>query len=281
MALLRAGLAVVATCVTLGQVAAGSLLSATDARTSKVRVEIFYEALCPFCERLFNASFRKIWEDAEFRERVDLTLLPFGNARVTGRRRLEAGYLFWHPDASNPTVRCQHGEQECLGNEIQSCAIDLIGTREAASLVLCMAGQNVQGYGIEKASYECMEELHIDRDKVKQCLGSRRSSRMTIRHGRRSTRRSLKRKYVPWVMMNGRHEELDEEHDLVRPLCAAMRSPKPALCSQARLTVPTSGVSLSALEGTAPPPRRAGEVCWQEEPEFEDGDAELEDVGAD
>jgi len=213
----------------------------------KAQLTVYYETLCPYCERLFDISFRKIWEDAEFRERLDLELVPFGNAKVISRRNLAEGYQFWHPDAPDPTVVCQHWEPECLGNEIQSCAIDLFGTTDAAGLVVCMAGKHSRGHGIEMSAYDCLQELGIDPAKVKQCLGSRRSTRLTLTHGKWSTRRSLKRKYVPWVMINGRHAELDDEHDLVRPLCAVLREPKPALCNQD--TSNTGAVVLAARRG--------------------------------
>merc|ERR1719382_1039818 len=113
------------------------------------------------------------------------------------------------------------------------------------------------------SAHSCMQELGIDRDKVRQCLGTRHSTRLTVQHGRLSKRRSLKRKYVPWVVVNGRHEELDEQHDLVKPLCAALREPRPRLCRQATPPLAMAAATFGAQGGAAPPTSRARKVCWQ------------------
>lgn len=252
----------------------------------KAQMTIYYETLCPYCEMLFDVSFRKIWEDDEFRERIDIDLVPFGNAKVIGRRHLSTGYHFWHTDTPNPTTMCQHDAPECLGNEIQTCAIDSLGMRQAATLVVCMAGTHSKGHSIEMAAYDCMQELGIDSNIIKQCLGSRRARRLVAGYGKRTRNRALNRSYVPWVVINGKHVELDDQHDLVRPLCTVLQEPKPAICGHVkpitgfilrarRGLVPRSGskeLAMVAAAAAAAAPeaiglaalRPAREVCWDE-----------------
>jgi len=219
----------------------------------KVHVEIYYESLCPDCHDLLNNDFRKIWGDEDLRARIDLELVPFGNAAVVTKETISAGYHFWHPDAKYPVIICQHKDGECLGNEIHACVNSTHGTEKMVDLVLCMVGKQVQGAGVEKSSFECMADLTIDPNKIKSCVGSDESKQRMIDHGRRSTRSELHRTYVPWVMTDNVHVDFPDDgstgHDLITPLCGMLAKPLPKLCKEPR---PSRGNKTAALASKPP-----------------------------
>jgi interferon gamma-inducible protein 30 len=198
---------------------------------SKVaKVEIYYETLCPYCTHLFNDSVRPIFEDKELSKRVDFHLYPFGNALVLAKENISEGYQFWHKDAIYPVFKCQHGEQECLGNMIQACAIDELKKVELyLPMTICMSSYDT-AFGIEKTSYECGQQLGIDMKRIKQCANSRTGSELLSEYGDASTSENLNRTYVPWVVVNGVHEEDADGGELLKPLCAVLEDPKPEMC---------------------------------------------------
>lgn len=76
----------------------------------KVLIELYYESLCPDCEKFIQGSLKRaaatadLWKIAEFR------FYPYGNAKTVA-------------NGSSWSFTCQHGIRECQGNMIEACAI--------------------------------------------------------------------------------------------------------------------------------------------------------------
>jgi len=197
-----------------------------------VKLEIYYETRCPYCTSLFNQSVREIFNDTEFRERVDFHLYPFGNAFMIAKEDISEGYKFWHPDEIYPKFNCQHGDDECFANMIQACAIDELKTPDLyVPMTMCMAAYDM-GYGIEKTSYECGESLGIDMHRIKECATSRTGSDILSAFGEETNRPGLNRTHVPYVVINGIHKTQADEGHLITPICAVLEDPKPELCTR-------------------------------------------------
>jgi len=222
-----------------------------QAKKSVVHLDLYFESLCPYCHALLDEPFRRIWGEKDFRDRITVDLIPFGNAMVVPGDKISQGYHFFHPDATYPVIICQHKEGECLGNEIQACVNHMHGTNTAVEFTLCMVGKQVKGQGIEMSSYDCMQELKIAPQPVKNCVGSDESRTRMIGHGERSMRPQLNRSYVPWVMADDAHVEMDDDHDLITPLCAMLAEPLPKLCSEPKPEKPKANTS-SLLQQPTP-----------------------------
>jgi len=207
-----------------------SFLLKPDSRKNTAKVEVYYEALCPDSVQFLNGSLRSAWEDADLRDRMSLHLYPFGNGHLLKEEHVSQGYHFWHPGADYPLVLCQHGSRECLGNTIQACALADLEATKHMPFVLCMVSYGTQA-GPELTSYACGTRLGIDMAKLKACATSRRGHDLLIEHGQRSLNPDLGRKYVPFVMVNGRHSEIAEKGDLIGAICGTLDAPKPTACS--------------------------------------------------
>jgi len=223
-------------------------------KKATVHLDLYYESLCPYCHALLDGPFRRVWNDTDFRNRITVDLIPFGNAMVVPGDKISQGYHFFHPDAKYPVIICQHKEGECLGNEIQACVQDMHGVNTAVEMTLCMVGKQVKGQGIEMSSYDCMLDLKIEPQPVKACVGSDQSRNRMIKHGERSMMPQLNRSYVPWVMADNEHVEMDDDHDLITPLCGMLAEPLPKLCSEPK---PQKPVNASSLLQRPPPLRRS------------------------
>ena len=80
-----------------------ALLSTTIALADKVKVELYYESLCPYSEAIITGSFQTAFSTPGFLDMADVLLVPYGNAHET-------------PSGDSWTYTCQHGEYECLYN---------------------------------------------------------------------------------------------------------------------------------------------------------------------
>merc|ERR1719487_1171084 len=125
---------------------------------------------------------------------------------------------------------CQHGDQECLGNMIQACAIEELKTSERyVPFTLCMASYGFDA-GIELSSYACGKELQMDMEAIKACTYSRSGNKVEAKIGAMSDDPNLQRDHVPFVMINGVHAPSADEGQLLGALCDGLSEPKPALC---------------------------------------------------
>lgn len=214
-----------------------SLFGGGSAPASKSRplvknaeIEIYYETLCPYCIDLLNSSVRELFADEELKQRVSLKMYPFGNTLVLWN--VSEGYRFWHDDAVFPIFACQHSDQECLGNMIQACALDELGSVDKfVPFALCMAsyGGNT---GVELSSYACGQELGVDMDTIKKCAFGRTGTQIMSDLGKKTMDPSLQQDHVPWVMINGVHDGPSEEGKLLKSVCTVLKEPKPALCEK-------------------------------------------------
>jgi hypothetical protein len=73
-----------------------------------VKVEVYTESLCPDCADYIINYLNPFFNNGLI-DIVELRIIPYGNARI-------------HLDGS---LTCQHGEDECYLNIIQTCAIRL------------------------------------------------------------------------------------------------------------------------------------------------------------
>merc|ERR1719198_2444080 len=99
-------------------------------------------------------------------------------------------------------------------------------------LVFCMTGSTIDGAGVEKASYECMNKAGIDKDKVRDCVTSPKGEQLMTSTGA-ETHKLQGRKGTPWVMVGGRHVHdavLLNSTLLLQSVCSIAKN-VPAPCS--------------------------------------------------
>jgi len=78
--------------------------------TKPIKVNIYYEADCPYCKNFVAGEFAPFLTEDCVQSQTDFTWIPFGNAQVSG-----------------DTVSCQHGDDECFGNRLHLCAMEKYG----------------------------------------------------------------------------------------------------------------------------------------------------------
>jgi interferon gamma-inducible protein 30 len=95
------------------------LLSATLAAAEKVRVELYFESLCPYCQDDITGVFAEAFNTPGFLDMADVLMVPYGNAHE-------------YPSGDSWTFTCQHGADECVYNEIESCSNKYIADKLTA-----------------------------------------------------------------------------------------------------------------------------------------------------
>ena len=92
---------------------ATSLVAAQMPPDEKVKVDLFYESLCPYCKDMISGSFAEAFKADGFLNMAEVNFWPYGNAHQT------------QSDSGDWEFRCQHGDAECQYNLIETCVINL------------------------------------------------------------------------------------------------------------------------------------------------------------
>uniref|UniRef100_A0A8C6TZY3 Gamma-interferon-inducible lysosomal thiol reductase n=1 Tax=Neogobius melanostomus TaxID=47308 RepID=A0A8C6TZY3_9GOBI len=138
---------------------------------------------------------------------MDLTVVPYGNAQESfdGQR-----YVF----------TCQHGEQECLGNMIQACLLNLTKTN-AFNIIFCMEA----AVNVIQAAKPCVELFapQLSYEKLMSCVKGDLGNHLMHQNALKTEALKPPHTFVPWITINGIHTD-----DLQKK---AMSSLIPLVCS--------------------------------------------------
>jgi hypothetical protein len=175
---------------------------------NKVDIDVYYETRCPGCLLFLNQTLEPLWRQKKYSDIFNVNLYTYGNGMTVPAANISEGYKFWHPESTaegwNSVQICQHGSDECLGNLVQVCAKNLTDHEKHMNLVFCMTANTIAGYGVEKATYECMDQAGIDKTKVRDCVTSPEGNNLLTAVGDKT--HNLKgRTGTPWVIVGGEH----------------------------------------------------------------------------
>lgn len=199
----------------------------TDIKT--VNIQLYYETRCPDCIQFLNQTLEPLWRNQELRKHLNLTVNPYGNSMSLKVAEVSEGYKFWHPATTGLgwdfVHVCQHGSDECLGNLIQACTMNIAETHKHMDLVFCMAAH--PDWSVEKSSHECLNSNGVDIDKVAGCVRSPEGNKLMMDLGKQ-TQAVQGRLGTPWVVVDG--NTLSNVTALMQTVCMTIDN-KPSSCS--------------------------------------------------
>jgi len=138
-------------------------------------------------------------------ELVDLDMVPYGNAYES------------QDDQGNWEFQCQHGETECKGNLIESCAVNLLEKVAAHKFVVCL--EEREGQGWDAGLTQC---LTADQQKeVKSCTQSTKGNQYEHEMAVKTDALSPPHQWVPWVVRDSQPDSsITDTSDIFEYLCS-------------------------------------------------------------
>ena len=190
-----------------------------DVGAGPVNFTLYYESLCNSCRAMIASQIYPTY--ITLGESVmNLTLVPYGNAK-------EKKTIFGHWK-----FECQHGKEECVGNVIESCALNMEKNKTKSFLFIhCM--ENIAEY--PKAAKKCAPKFNIDYDKLMACANSDQGAQLEHNMAVVTGGLNPPHTYVPWVTLNGVHTETINDKaakNLMSLICETYRGPKPDACKK-------------------------------------------------
>lgn len=183
----------------------------TDA---SVKVALYYESLCPGCRLFLTEMLFPTW--LLLNEIMTVDLVPYGNAKEK-------------PDGQKYVYECQHGEQECLGNMIETCLLNM--TEMAFPIIFCMESST----DVIKSAQSCvgLYSPQLSWDKVMGCVKGDLGNQLMHQNALQTEALSPPHNYVPWITIDGVHtEDLQNKAStsLFTLVCSMYKGPKPDAC---------------------------------------------------
>ncbi|KAK0045632.1 gamma-interferon-inducible lysosomal thiol reductase [Biomphalaria pfeifferi] len=187
-----------------------------------VNFTVYYESLCPDCKNFITTmlfpSFLKIGSI------MNLTVVPYGNAR---EKQVGDHWEF----------ECQHGEQECVGNIIDTCTIALVKNIAVYfPFINCMEASSAKPLDAAKV---CATKYPVPLDAILNCSRSSFGNRLEHEMAIQTESLQPQHQYVPWVTLNGVHTEeiqTEAQDNLVKLICDTYKGSKPPGCSESLKT---------------------------------------------
>lgn len=180
----------------------------------KVKIDFYFESLCPYCQQYIVGALKTASNTKDFWKICDFDLYPYGNAKRTK-----------NGDSWNFT--CQHGVRECQGNFIETCALKLYDKyTQALPFIICLESNSNDWTTQGK---KCASQYNLDWNKIDSCATSQVGVQYLVEMAVATENLVPAHTYVPWVVVNGAHSQSTEsavQSNMVRYVCSIYSGPE-------------------------------------------------------
>jgi len=198
----------------------------------KVRVEVYYEALCPGCQAFITGPLTNTLALSDMVAIIDLKMVPYGNTKKN----------------ADGSFTCQHGSDECISDAYELCTeYHLSGNISSIS----SGDTHYQAFPF----IQCMEMNEGNPAKAEGCFTSTTAKTSSLKWSditncfakeyndvqNEGAKATPKHDYVPWVLVDG--TLLENTNMLKSTVCKAYTGPPPASCT--RVAKETSDVCMN------------------------------------
>ncbi|XP_054161412.1 gamma-interferon-inducible lysosomal thiol reductase-like [Oppia nitens] len=190
--------------------------------SSNINLTVYYESLCPDCQRFIGQQLVPTYQSIG--QIINVDLVTFGWTNWTRINRSDGSY--------DVEFKCQHGVQECLGNEIHNCVLKWEPVDRAIQMFGCMFNSTYFKTPAI-AGKECSQHLGINWTVINDCSTGPLGRGLTLVSGNRFKSLKPMPKFVEWLVINGRHTDDMEKkasNNLLKYLCDIYTGPKPSGC---------------------------------------------------
>ena len=180
-----------------------SIISSSFNQKYVPKITVYIESLCPDCINFITGSFKEFYEKVSKPNLAEIEFIPFGNA-----------YETYNQTTGKWDFTCQHKENECYGNLIETCVIQNLGRINSYEKILCIE-TNIEKYELnfdDTLAY-CFENDPTTLEEVKICI----NSDMGNYYEHQMAQKTGDHHWVPWIMVDGVHDT-EAENQILKSL---------------------------------------------------------------
>ncbi|CAL1531014.1 unnamed protein product, partial [Lymnaea stagnalis] len=170
-----------------------------------VNITLYYERYCAGCMYFIINMLYPSWQKVG--SIMNVKLVPYGNAR---EKQVEDHWEF----------QCQHGNDECVGNIIETCAIAIVQNISVYfPFINCMESSSIRS---EDAAIACAKKFPVPLDQILKCSNSSMGNSLEHQMALETDALVPKHSYVPWITLNGVYSaaiESEAQYNLIKLVC--------------------------------------------------------------
>ncbi|XP_068211175.1 gamma-interferon-inducible lysosomal thiol reductase-like [Palaemon carinicauda] len=191
---------------------ASALVAATNAaEADPVKIGVYEESFCPGCRYFATRQLAPTYE--ELRDIMDVYLSAYGMAQE------------W-PDGEGYKFECQHGPEECDGNQIHDCVYKYVPDQDLQiAFFICFMSQSAEVKTPWQDGEKCAGELGLDWETIKTCASSLEGQILHHEAGEEFRSFDPDPIGVPYITINGVTDYIAYV-DLKRHVCNAYTGPE-------------------------------------------------------
>uniref|UniRef100_A0AAY4EIF3 Gamma-interferon-inducible lysosomal thiol reductase n=2 Tax=Denticeps clupeoides TaxID=299321 RepID=A0AAY4EIF3_9TELE len=177
-----------------------------------LEVTLYYESLCPGCRAFLTEQLFPTW--TMLKDIMKVHLVPYGNA-----------------EERQNSVICQHGENECLGNMLESCIIHAVD-HVAFQIIYCMESSS----DVLKAAQLCLQLYapSVRWETISSCATGAVGRSLMHKNAVKTRFLEPAHTHVPWVTFNGEYRDDWEDgamSSLFSLVCSLYKGAQPPACT--------------------------------------------------
>lgn len=176
----------------------------------KLNIKVHLESKCPYCAK-FVTDIKKSLNNKAFYDMANIELIPFGKAKVLSTPETSEGGQW--------KFKCQHGEEECHGNNLENCVLDHFKQKKqmkkGTQAVICLEEQSrrqdkkLDNSRISISNQKCAQRHNYDAQLMMNCANGEQGSKLSYQA---AIKKPDDLDAVPYVSVNGK--EIKSDHEL-------------------------------------------------------------------
>ena len=157
------------------------------------KITIYMESLCPYCIQFITTSIKDFYEKVAKPNLAYIEIIPYGNAKEV-----------YDSTLGKYTFTCQHGDNECYGNLIMTCSLNILGRIKGQLNLICLL-ENIynNNRNFDSTLEYCLNSEPIKLQEIKDCVNSDIGN--IYQH--QMAQKTGEHKGVPWILVDGVYDE--------------------------------------------------------------------------
>ncbi|KAL4394990.1 hypothetical protein HN51_022883 [Arachis hypogaea] len=161
-----------------------SPLFVADKNNNKVNLSVYYESLCQPCATFIIKNLYEIF-NTNLISIVNLQLVPYANS---------------HVNLTNNSISCQNGQDECILNSLESCAMNLWSdVGKYYGLIYCFEFLAIEGRS--NKWQDCFDQLGLPLASILNCSRGN-GTELAKKYIEETTKLHPPHSFLPWVVIN-------------------------------------------------------------------------------
>ena len=169
------------------------LVKNVDSQKTIPNITIYMESLCPYCIELLTTSIKEFYIKVTKPNVANIEIIPYGNAKES-----------YDPSTKKYIFTCQHGDNECYGNLISTCSLNVLGSVEGQLNIICLL-ENINNFkkDFDLTLEYCLSSKPQILQEIKDCV----ESDMGNIYQHQMAQKTGDHLGVPWILVDGVYDE--------------------------------------------------------------------------